>query len=178
MIPGDLSLISAKEALIFCCSVLLYISELTESVALQDIDHIVLRILIFMIVSRKFYEMPEIQEINRLPMHGAEIPFADVEQALERKYENSPFYRSLNGKWQFSLYRRHLNDNSQSQTYDIVRYNKTSNDRTVDDRAWSGHLRASLRIIYKCIKGFARRNHIIACDNRAYVSHHIQRIDL
>ena len=92
--------------MIFCCSVLLYIGELTESVALQDIDHIVSRILIFMTVSQKFYEMPEIQEINRLPMHGAEIPFADVEQALERKYENSPFYRSLNGKWQFSLYRR------------------------------------------------------------------------
>ena len=59
-----------------------------------------------MIVSSKLYEMPELQDINRLPMHGAEIPFADVEQALERKYENSPFYRSLNGKWQFSLYRR------------------------------------------------------------------------
>ena len=59
-----------------------------------------------MTVSHKLYEMPEIQEINRLAMHGAEIPFADTAQALERKYENSPFFRSLNGKWRFSLYRK------------------------------------------------------------------------
>ena len=45
--------------------------------------------------SSKLYELPELQEINRLPMHGAEIPFADMEQALERKYENSDFFRSL-----------------------------------------------------------------------------------
>ena len=36
-----------------------------------------------MAVSSKLYELPELQEINRLPMHGAEIPFADMEQALE-----------------------------------------------------------------------------------------------
>ncbi len=59
-----------------------------------------------MTVSSKLYELPELQEINRLPMHGAEIPFADMEQALERKYENSDFFRSLNGKWRFSLYRK------------------------------------------------------------------------
>ena len=59
-----------------------------------------------MIVSSKLYEMPELQEINRLPMHGAEIPFANEEQAFERKYEKSPYYRSLNGKWEFSLYRK------------------------------------------------------------------------
>ena len=59
-----------------------------------------------MAVSSKLYELPELQEINRLPMHGAEIPFADMEQALERKYEKSDFFRSLNGKWRFSLYRK------------------------------------------------------------------------
>ena len=59
-----------------------------------------------MTVSHKLYEMPEIQEINRLPMHGAEIPFSDTEQALEREYGKSPFFRSLNGKWRFSLYRK------------------------------------------------------------------------
>ena len=59
-----------------------------------------------MAVSSKLYELPELQEINRLPMHGAEIPFADMEQALERKYEKSDFFRSLNGKWRFSLYKK------------------------------------------------------------------------
>ena len=59
-----------------------------------------------MAVSSNLYELPELQEINRLPAHGAEIPFADMIQAFERKYEKSDFFRSLNGKWRFSLYRK------------------------------------------------------------------------
>lgn len=52
----------------------------------------------------KLYEMPELTEINRLPMHGAEIPYHDLESALTREYKNSSFYRSLDGKWGFTLY--------------------------------------------------------------------------
>ena len=52
----------------------------------------------------KLYEIPELTEINRLPMHGAEIPFPDPESAMTREYTNSPWYRSLDGKWGFTLY--------------------------------------------------------------------------
>ena len=33
-------------------------------------------------VSQKLYSMPEFQELNRLPMHGAEIHFPDHKTAL------------------------------------------------------------------------------------------------
>lgn len=52
----------------------------------------------------KLYEIPELTEINRLPMHGAEIPFQDVKSALKRDYRASTKYRSLDGKWGFTLY--------------------------------------------------------------------------
>lgn len=50
------------------------------------------------------YTTPELAEINRLPMHGGEIPYADVQTALRRKREDSPWFLSLDGKWEFSLY--------------------------------------------------------------------------
>lgn len=61
---------------------------------------------LLMKVSHRLYELPELQEINRLPMHGAEIPFGDDEQAQKRDYTASPWYRSLDGRWEFSLCRR------------------------------------------------------------------------
>ena len=52
----------------------------------------------------KLYELPELTELNRLPMHGAEIPFPDQASAMTREYSNSTWYRSLDGKWGFTLY--------------------------------------------------------------------------
>lgn len=49
-------------------------------------------------VSPKLYEMPEIFEINRLPMHGAGVPFDPVTGEAE--------VLPLDGKWQFKLFRR------------------------------------------------------------------------
>ena len=58
-----------------------------------------------MSISQKLYEMPELTEINRLPMHGAEIPFPDETSSLKRDYAASKWYRKLDGKWGFDLYR-------------------------------------------------------------------------
>ena len=55
-------------------------------------------------ISNKLYQTPEITEINRLPMHGAEIPFAYADNENFCNYENSPFYMSLDGDWKFKLF--------------------------------------------------------------------------
>src|SRR5688500_1251495 len=44
---------------------------------------------------------PEIFQVNREPASVAPIPYKDVESALAYNHENSPYYRSLNGKWKF-----------------------------------------------------------------------------
>jgi len=51
------------------------------------------------------YSIPELTEINRLPMHGCGFPYADIPSALRRNAEESPWVLSLDGKWDFSLYR-------------------------------------------------------------------------
>ena len=56
-------------------------------------------------VSQKLYSMPEFQELNRLPMHGAEIHFPDHKTALAGVWKKSKYFRSLDGKWDFRLYR-------------------------------------------------------------------------
>ena len=50
--------------------------------------------------------MPELQELNRLPIHGAEIPFHDREAALAGVWKKSKYFRSLDGQWDFRLYHR------------------------------------------------------------------------
>ncbi|MBR2508258.1 MAG: DUF4981 domain-containing protein [Lentisphaeria bacterium] len=55
-------------------------------------------------ISNKLYQTPEITEINRLPMHGAEIPFQSADDENFCNYENSPFYMSLDGDWKFKLF--------------------------------------------------------------------------
>ncbi|HEX9633304.1 MAG TPA: glycoside hydrolase family 2 TIM barrel-domain containing protein [Gemmatimonadales bacterium] len=46
-------------------------------------------------------EDPDLVGRNRLPPHAFAIPFATVPDALTRDPHRSPFYRSLNGVWQF-----------------------------------------------------------------------------
>ena len=58
-----------------------------------------------------FWENPEIQEINRLPMRSPLMPFASPGEALfdmvagpeYRRPEKNPFYLSLDGEWQFRI---------------------------------------------------------------------------
>ena len=56
-------------------------------------------------INKNLYETPEITEINRIPMHGAEIPFAEVSDENFCNYEKSPYYMCLNGDWKFKLFR-------------------------------------------------------------------------
>ncbi len=55
-------------------------------------------------VRHNLHETPEITEINRLPMHGAEIPFPNAENAAFCCYSASERYLSLDGNWKFQLY--------------------------------------------------------------------------
>ncbi len=56
-------------------------------------------------VSRELFLTPEIPQINRIPSHGAEIPYADRENAMKRDRDASPWYLSLDGSWKFRLYK-------------------------------------------------------------------------
>jgi beta-galactosidase len=49
------------------------------------------------------WQNPKITGINNEPGHATLIPFADQASALSGKREKSPYYQSLNGKWQFSV---------------------------------------------------------------------------
>lgn len=49
------------------------------------------------------WENPQLQAINRLPMHASGFPFANEAGALTRQPLNSPWVRSLDGTWRFYL---------------------------------------------------------------------------
>lgn len=51
---------------------------------------------------RNDWENPEVFQINREPARAAFLPYADEISAIEDKYENSPWYFSLDGKWKFA----------------------------------------------------------------------------
>ena len=61
--------------------------------------------------SLPLWENPEIQEINRLPMRSILLPFPSSKEAIIEaiagpqfcNYESNPFYKSLDGVWQFKL---------------------------------------------------------------------------
>ncbi len=57
-------------------------------------------------VSKNFWEMPELTHINRLPAHSCLIPYGNGENALQGLRERSPYFLSLDGKWDFKLYRK------------------------------------------------------------------------
>ncbi len=48
------------------------------------------------------WENPTLLHRNRLPAHATSIPYADAETALRGERGESPFFRLLNGQWQFS----------------------------------------------------------------------------
>jgi beta-galactosidase len=51
-----------------------------------------------------FWELPEITEINRLPMRATMFPFKTAAQARSRNPEKSPWVLSLDGKWDFRYF--------------------------------------------------------------------------
>ncbi len=57
-----------------------------------------------MSVMSDLFAIPELTEINRLPMHGCGVPFQNREAAAGRKVSDSDWYMTLDGKWKFELY--------------------------------------------------------------------------
>ncbi len=54
----------------------------------------------------KYWESPECTGIGRLPGRSTFYSYADEQQALERRREDSPWFKSLNGLWKFAYYER------------------------------------------------------------------------
>lgn len=48
------------------------------------------------------WENPEMIGENKLAPHSSVIPFASTDDVLRLQYEQSPYYKSLNGKWKFN----------------------------------------------------------------------------
>lgn len=53
-------------------------------------------------VSKTLYQLPELTQINRIPAHGAGIPYPDTASALKRR--SSAYRMSLDGEWRFRLF--------------------------------------------------------------------------
>ncbi|NIA31529.1 MAG: DUF4981 domain-containing protein, partial [Actinobacteria bacterium] len=53
----------------------------------------------------KDLENPKMFNQNKEEPHATFVPFADVESAMQKKKEESPFYESLNGTWKFKWVR-------------------------------------------------------------------------
>lgn len=49
----------------------------------------------------KYYNDIKILGINRLSAHGTSIPYSKIDDALQFKRNDSPFFKSLNGVWDF-----------------------------------------------------------------------------
>ncbi|MDE6270352.1 MAG: DUF4981 domain-containing protein, partial [Muribaculaceae bacterium] len=68
---------------------------------------------------------PEVNEVNRLPMHTWYFPYESAEKAIAGDKSASANYLSLNGDWKFSM-----SDNVASRSRDFWR-------RDYDDNAWA-----------------------------------------
>jgi beta-galactosidase len=49
------------------------------------------------------WENPELTSLNKLPPRATFYPFASAKQARSREREQSPFFQSFDGQWQFRL---------------------------------------------------------------------------
>ena len=52
------------------------------------------------------WENPNIVSINKEPPRCTSYPYATIEQALKNDPQQSPFFKSLNGKWKFNWVRK------------------------------------------------------------------------
>jgi beta-galactosidase len=50
------------------------------------------------------WEQPELTSLNRLPMRATLYPYPKASEARKGAYNKSPWFRSLNGTWDFKLY--------------------------------------------------------------------------
>ncbi|WP_440896504.1 glycoside hydrolase family 2 TIM barrel-domain containing protein [Amphibacillus sp. Q70] len=75
---------------------------------------------------------PDIFQLNRRTAHATYMPFQTIEEALEGKRTQSPWYQSLNGQWKFAFA-----ENPASRITDFYRADFNHNDW--DDITVPGH---------------------------------------
>ncbi len=56
------------------------------------------------LISIKPWQQPEITAVNRLPMRPRLVSYKNRAQALQELHTESPWFKSLNGSWDFSLF--------------------------------------------------------------------------
>ncbi|WP_135549917.1 glycoside hydrolase family 2 TIM barrel-domain containing protein [Paenibacillus cymbidii] len=73
-----------------------------------------------MIAVPKYWEDPQLLQVNRLKPRAYYIPYADESAAAARRRGDSPFYRTLNGSWKFSYVPsvRDVQDGFYKEAYD------------------------------------------------------------
>lgn len=52
----------------------------------------------------RFWELPELTSVNRLPMRATLYPYGSVKQAAAGNRDKSPYVHSLDGSWDFQIY--------------------------------------------------------------------------
>ena len=111
---------------------------------------------------KNLYEIPEITEINRIPMHGAEIPFAKVSDDNFCNYEKSPYYMNLDGDWKFKLF--HSVDNIPENVF-----KKDFNDTKYQDMPvpsnWTLHSLEDFPIYTNSKMPFDNNSPVVPADN-------------
>lgn len=55
------------------------------------------------IAGAKTWEMPQLPSLNRLPPHADLLPYPTAQAALTQPREQSPWFVSLNGRWDFKI---------------------------------------------------------------------------
>jgi beta-galactosidase len=58
---------------------------------------------LFYLSGEKSWEMPQLTSLNKLPPCATLIPYPSASDALTLERENSPWFQSLNGQWDFKL---------------------------------------------------------------------------
>ncbi|MBQ9788270.1 MAG: DUF4981 domain-containing protein [Lentisphaeria bacterium] len=71
-------------------------------------------------VSKNFWELPELIEINRLPMAAELMTFDTAENALSFDRTKSPYFKGINGTWDFILL-DHPDDDYSNREWDKIK---------------------------------------------------------
>jgi beta-galactosidase len=74
---------------------------------------------------KKYWEDPNVLQINREKPRAYYIPYGNKETALTQKRSTSPFYQSLNGSWKFQYHKsvKSVEDDFYAKTENISQWN-------------------------------------------------------
>jgi beta-galactosidase len=74
-----------------------------------------------MFAGNKYWEDPDVLQVNREAPRAYYIPYGDAESAATRKRGRSPYYQTLNGSWKFRYHRsvREVEDGFYRESADV-----------------------------------------------------------